>query len=128
DRSARPEDDADPERLLRRPRREIVGDVSALDHTAGVLHAPGEHDLPNRERDDQRVEPQDPDEQAVRETDAGSQAEADEDGECEPVVRPRADADDESPAEEHHARRDRKSTRLNSSHEWSSYAVFCLKK
>src|SRR6266849_2365544 len=25
-------------------------------------------------------------------------------------------------------RRDRKSTRLNSSHEWSSYAVFCLKK
>src|SRR6266849_4117820 len=26
------------------------------------------------------------------------------------------------------ARRDRKSTRLNSSHEWSSYAVFCLKK
>src|SRR6266849_515844 len=26
------------------------------------------------------------------------------------------------------ARRDRKSTRLNSSHEWTSYAVFCLKK
>src|SRR6266849_5904502 len=26
------------------------------------------------------------------------------------------------------ARTDRKSTRLNSSHEWSSYAVFCLKK
>src|SRR5215207_10896829 len=25
-------------------------------------------------------------------------------------------------------REDRKSTRLNSSHEWSSYAVFCLKK
>src|SRR6266849_6282847 len=25
-------------------------------------------------------------------------------------------------------RADRKSTRLNSSHEWSSYAVFCLKK
>src|SRR5438105_9439931 len=25
-------------------------------------------------------------------------------------------------------RRDRKSTRLNSSHEWISYAVFCLKK
>src|SRR5438105_10733273 len=24
--------------------------------------------------------------------------------------------------------RDRKSTRLNSSHEWNSYAVFCLKK
>src|SRR5438105_10253763 len=27
---------------------------------------------------------------------------------------------------EHH--QDRKSTRLNSSHEWISYAVFCLKK
>src|SRR5207247_9529545 len=27
-----------------------------------------------------------------------------------------------------HRRRDRKSTRLNSSHEWISYAVFCLKK
>src|SRR5207247_11318616 len=26
------------------------------------------------------------------------------------------------------AKRDRKSTRLNSSHEWISYAVFCLKK
>src|SRR5438105_6474093 len=28
----------------------------------------------------------------------------------------------------HAPRRDRKSTRLNSSHEWISYAVFCLKK
>src|SRR5207247_11170893 len=27
-----------------------------------------------------------------------------------------------------HRRQDRKSTRLNSSHEWISYAVFCLKK
>src|SRR5207247_9420115 len=27
-----------------------------------------------------------------------------------------------------HASSDRKSTRLNSSHEWISYAVFCLKK
>src|SRR6266849_10164063 len=27
-----------------------------------------------------------------------------------------------------HSARDRKSTRLNSSHEWISYAVFCLKK
>src|SRR5438105_15498846 len=26
------------------------------------------------------------------------------------------------------SRQDRKSTRLNSSHEWISYAVFCLKK
>src|SRR6266849_9067328 len=28
----------------------------------------------------------------------------------------------------HPQERDRKSTRLNSSHEWISYAVFCLKK
>src|SRR5438105_6289324 len=28
----------------------------------------------------------------------------------------------------HSGRPDRKSTRLNSSHEWISYAVFCLKK
>src|SRR5271170_8236372 len=28
----------------------------------------------------------------------------------------------------HASARDRKSTRLNSSHEWISYAVFCLKK
>src|SRR5438105_5642231 len=32
------------------------------------------------------------------------------------------------PIEEPRIRRDRKSTRLNSSHEWISYAVFCLKK
>src|SRR5438105_11560592 len=31
-------------------------------------------------------------------------------------------------AERRLARVDRKSTRLNSSHEWISYAVFCLKK
>src|SRR5688572_32292479 len=31
-------------------------------------------------------------------------------------------------AECHHFRRDRKSTRLNSSHSQISYAVFCLKK
>src|SRR5438105_10846066 len=35
-----------------------------------------------------------------------------------------------SPKGRFHSRlkRDRKSTRLNSSHEWISYAVFCLKK
>src|SRR5687768_18272854 len=32
------------------------------------------------------------------------------------------------PARPHAARRDRKSTRLNSSHGYISYAVFCLKK
>src|SRR5207247_11427901 len=33
-----------------------------------------------------------------------------------------------TPAPHGLTRRDRKSTRLNSSHEWISYAVFCLKK
>src|SRR5438105_5437273 len=32
------------------------------------------------------------------------------------------------PVASEHELRDRKSTRLNSSHEWISYAVFCLKK
>src|SRR5207247_7555908 len=30
--------------------------------------------------------------------------------------------------DKYHRGKDRKSTRLNSSHEWISYAVFCLKK
>src|SRR5256886_6817621 len=34
----------------------------------------------------------------------------------------------ESPGRDHRAARDRKSTRLNSSHSQISYAVFCLKK
>src|SRR2546428_12222089 len=33
-----------------------------------------------------------------------------------------------APAHEQHAAQDRKSTRLNSSHDQISYAVFCLKK
>src|SRR6266536_4633283 len=32
-----------------------------------------------------------------------------------------------SPANPPHAHEDRKSTRLNSSHEWTSYAGFCIK-
>src|SRR5207247_7547548 len=31
-------------------------------------------------------------------------------------------------SQEAYARQDRKSTRLNSSHEWNSYAVFCFKQ
>src|SRR6266536_966598 len=38
---------------------------------------------------------------------------------CPPAGAPRRHGD---------GHRDRKSTRLNSSHEWISYAVFCLKK
>src|SRR5438105_7302817 len=33
-----------------------------------------------------------------------------------------------TPSSRRWRRPDRKSTRLNSSHEWNSYAVFCLKK
>src|SRR5688572_31818155 len=42
----------------------------------------------------------------------------------------RARAADDAPSDEreHTVRRDRKSTRLNSSHSQISYAVFCLKK
>src|SRR2546429_7327490 len=48
-----------------------------------------------------------------------------------PLERGRVDADRRAPAGQHrlvHARADRKSTRLNSSHGYISYAVFCLKK
>src|SRR6266536_6713937 len=37
------------------------------------------------------------------------------------------DLEDQLEAARHRERQDRKSTRLNSSHEWISYAVFCLK-
>src|SRR2546430_10387958 len=41
---------------------------------------------------------------------------------------PVADDDRDRPNDEREHRRDRKSTRLNSSHSQISYAVFCLKK
>src|SRR5207248_11356469 len=37
-------------------------------------------------------------------------------------------ADQKTCADQEHERKDRKSTRLNSSHRTNSYAVFCLKK
>src|SRR3712207_8668180 len=40
----------------------------------------------------------------------------------------RAEQQADGGGEHHHGRRDRKSTRLNSSHANISYAVFCLKK
>src|SRR5215510_3580001 len=45
-----------------------------------------------------------------------------------PVQRGRAGAEHEQQPAQHGSRRDRKSTRLNSSHVAISYAVFCLKK
>src|SRR2546426_4908770 len=45
------------------------------------------------------------------------------------VRAPHAEVDEQLPGRrQHRARRDRKSTRLNSSHLVISYAVFCLKK
>src|SRR2546422_4941511 len=46
----------------------------------------------------------------------------------QPVPRARAAAPHGSPGDPEHAHIDRKSTRLNSSHGYISYAVFCLKK
>src|SRR2546429_6610496 len=45
-----------------------------------------------------------------------------------PHAQARSLAGQEARAEPRRARRDRKSTRLNSSHGYISYAVFCLKK
>src|SRR5258708_10468803 len=42
--------------------------------------------------------------------------------------RPGGDSDDRTQQREGEAEQDRKSTRLNSSHQIISYAVFCLKK
>src|SRR5690348_17949597 len=50
------------------------------------------------------------------------------DGEAEAVFHRRASPAERGDATTHGARLDRKSTRLNSSHTSSSYAVFCLQK
>ena len=52
------------------------------------LHA--EHDLPDGQRDDQRVQPHDPDEDAVDEADGRAEADARENPERKAVVRPQA--------------------------------------
>src|SRR5258708_31954216 len=49
-------------------------------------------------------------------------------GEHAPVVAGRALREAGQVGTEHHRGQDRKSTRLNSSHQIISYAVFCLKK
>ena len=55
---------------------------------ARVPQAPRGHDQPDGERDDQRVQPDDPDEDPVDEAHAGAEAEAREDSERQPVVLP----------------------------------------
>jgi hypothetical protein len=64
----------------------------------------GEDDLPDRERHDQRVQPQDPDEDPVDQSDEDAEAEAGEDRDPEAAVVVVADADDQVAAEEHHPR------------------------
>ena len=77
-----------------------VGTFGLARHdVARVPAAPGEHDLSDRQRDDQRVQPEDPDEDAVDEADEHSEAERSEDRERQSVVRARADADEQVPAE-----------------------------
>ena len=50
------------------------------------LEAAREHDQPDGQRDDQRVQPQDPDEDSVDEADERPEADAGEDPERQPVV------------------------------------------
>src|SRR5438132_4399482 len=58
-----------------------------------------------------------------------AQGEPGQQGRVEQPLRPHEHHDQhEEPVEDHDARADRKSTRLNSSHTVISYAVFCLKK
>src|SRR5438105_7037112 len=47
---------------------------------------------------------------------------------CNPCARSPSDCEANHGSSRRQAGPDRKSTRLNSSHEWISYAVFCLKK
>ncbi len=70
---------------------------------ACVFRAVREHDLPDGQRDDQRVQPHDPDEDSVGEADERPEAESDEDPDRESVVRPDAHADEHVPAEGDHA-------------------------
>ena len=58
---------------------------------AGVSRSEGEDDPSHGQRDDERVEPENPDQDAVREPDEQTQAEAGQDAESEPLVgmRPR---------------------------------------
>src|SRR5438105_12811851 len=63
----------------------------------------------------------------------GERAQTERDSELEKLKAERDSAIDrlarlQAEFENARKRADRKSTRLNSSHEWSSYAVFCLKK
>src|SRR2546429_1714502 len=66
----------------------------------------------------------------VIEADAGENGLAEAAGSNQCPERGRADVDDRSGHKRRHGhdRGDRKSTRLNSSHGYISYAVFCLKK
>src|SRR2546422_11335398 len=87
--------------MIRRPPRSTLFPYTTL------FRSLGEHATRH-----QRADRSDP-EQPHGHVDAGAEAEQPEGG---------------RPAEQRPAPRDRKSTRLNSSHGYISYAVFCLKK
>ena len=72
---------------------------------AGVPERPREDDLPDGERHDQRIQPQNPDQDPVDEADPRPEADAREDSKREPVTRHHAHADEEVPAEGDDARR-----------------------
>ena len=98
-----PEDAADSERLRGRPVRQPGRDVRTVGHdVARVLAAPGEDDQADRQRDDQRVEPQQTDEDAVDEAHEHADAESGEDRDGELVVRACADPGDQVSCGGHH--------------------------
>ena len=91
-----PEDAADSERLRGRPVRQPCRNVRPVrDDVARVLAAPREDDLPHRQRDDQRVEPQQADEDAVDEPHEHADAESGEDRDGKVVVRAGPDPGDQ---------------------------------
>ena len=80
---------------------------------ARVLRAVREHDLPDRQRDDERVQPHDPDEDPVDETHECPEADADEDPDGQSAVGADAHADEHVPAEGDHAGGREVDTRLH---------------
>ena len=93
----------DPEGLPFGPVREARRDASLVSDRAAVLESEGADDQPDRQRDDERIEPENPDEQTVCQPDERGHSEAREDGEGKPVVGPASHAHNEVPNEKHHA-------------------------
>ncbi len=93
-----------PERLGQRPGLQPGRHRRLERDLAGIARSEGQDDPSHGERDDERVQPEDPDQDAVREPDDQTQAEAGENREPEPLVGVLRDAQDEVAAEEYHGR------------------------